>query len=318
MSFRRLPLPSGGRAASVRPRAGARRIGATGMTDQPSLDELRREIDAIDDRIHRELMRRTEVVARVAAVKGGGALALRPGREARILRQLAKRHRGPFPLPALFRMWRELLAGQVAVQGGLSVGVFAPEEAAACRDLARDHFGAATPLRNFQSAGQVIRNVWRRVVSVGVVPVAGGETGEAWWRALGAGGADSPRIVARLPFWEDPPASADPVAAWAIARLAPEETGDDVTIAAVERRGGVSRARLRALLRARGFAARSLATWQDPEQPDRTSYLVEIDGFVRAGLADDPAALGARFGGGEAAVLGAYARPIRLAAARGA
>lgn len=286
------------------------------MTEDSSLDELRREIDILDDRIHDCLMRRTEVVARIAAVKqtDGAALALRPGREASIMRRLARRHAGAFPLPVLLRLWRELLAGGVAVQGGLTVGVFAPERAAACRDLARDHFGAATRVRNFQSARQVIQNVGYGAVSVGVVPVPGGETGDAWWRMLFAGGAGSPCIVAKLPFWEDPPANVDPVAAWAIARLAPEKTGDDVTVAAVERGGAVSRARLRADLRSRGFAARTLATWQDREKPDRISYLVEIDGFVEAGE-EDEAALGARFGGGEAALLGAYARPIRLAAA---
>ena len=287
------------------------------MIEDSSLDELRREIDILDDRIHDCLMRRTEVVGRIAAAKktDGAALALRPGREASILRRLARRHAGAFPLPVLLRLWRELLAGAVAVQGGLTVGVFAPERAAACRDLARDHFGAATRVRNFQSARQVIQNVGHGAVSVGVVPVPGGETGDAWWQMLFAGGAGSPCIVAKLPFWENPPASADPVAAWAIARLAPEKTGDDVTVAAVERGGAVSRARLRADLRSRGFAARTLATWQDREKPDRISYLVEIDGFVEVGE-DDEAALGARFGGGEAALLGAYARPIRLAAAR--
>ena len=286
------------------------------MIEDSSLDGLRREIDALDDRIHDSLMRRAEVVGRIAAVKkdGGAALALRPGREAFILRRLAARHAGAFPLPVLMRLWRELLAGTVAVQGGLTVGVFAPEQAASCRDLARDHFGAATPVRNFQSARQTIQNVGRGVVSVGVVPVPGGETDDAWWQMLFAG-ADAPRIVAKLPFWEDPPASADPVAAWAVARLAPEETGDDVTVAAIERGGGVSRARLRADLRARGFAARTLAARQDPDRPDRISYLVEIDGFVDAsggGLS----ALGARFGGGEAALLGAYARPVRVATRR--
>ena len=284
------------------------------MTDDRSLDDLRREIDAIDDRIHDELMRRTEIVGRVAALKrrGDAALALRPGREALILRRLAARHSGAFPLPVLLRMWRELLAGQVAIQSGLSIGVLAPEGEAPCRDLARDHFGAATPLRAFHSPGQVIQNVWRGTVSVGVVPVPDGESGEAWWRLLVSRRADAPRIVAKLPFWRDESADSDPAAAWAVARLAPEETGDDTTVAAVERSGGMSRDRLRDDLRASGLSAQIFAVRYDPDKPERASYLVAAEGFLSA---DAPAlaALSARLGGdSETAVLGSYARPIRL------
>ena len=39
------------------------------MTNDLSLDDLRREIDEIDDQLHDLLMRRTEIVGRVGAVK---------------------------------------------------------------------------------------------------------------------------------------------------------------------------------------------------------------------------------------------------------
>ena len=114
------------------------------MTNDLSLDDLRREIDEIDDQLHDLLMRRTEIVGRVGAVKrleSTPGLALRPGREAEIIRRIVNRHKGPFPLEVLVRIWRELLSAQVAVQGQYSIGVFAPEDVAAYRDLGRDQFG---------------------------------------------------------------------------------------------------------------------------------------------------------------------------------
>ena len=82
------------------------------MTESP-LDQLRREIDAIDDDLHRLIIRRSEVVGRIALAKasngGGGTVALRPGREAVVLRRLLERHTGPFPAAALVRLWRELM-----------------------------------------------------------------------------------------------------------------------------------------------------------------------------------------------------------------
>ena len=287
------------------------------MIDDGTLDELRREIDAIDDRIHEQLVRRTEVVGRVADAKkrrDGAALALRPGREAAILRRLAARHSGDFPLPALLRIWRELLAGQVAIQGGLSLGVAAPDGANVFRDLAREHFGAAARMKEYEDTGQLLQDVWRGGVSVGVVPVPDGEPADAWWRGLVAGGRDAPRIVAEIPFWRGGADGSGRPAAWALAKLAPEPTGDDVTVVAIERRGAVSRGRLRGDLRACGLRVETLAVWRHPGRAERASYVVAAEGFLAAAapplaklaeaLADDDL--------GQAAVLGSFARPIRI------
>lgn len=287
------------------------------MIDDGTLDELRREIDAIDDRIHEQLVRRTEIVGRVADAKkrrGGGALALRPGREAAILRRLAARHSGDFPLPALLRIWRELLAGQVAIQGGLSLGVAAPDGANVFHDLAREHFGAAARMKEYEDTGQLLQDVWRGGVSVGVVPVPDGEPADAWWRGLVAGGRDAPRIVAEIPFWRGGADGSERPAAWALAKLAPEATGDDVTVVAIERRGAVSRGRLRGDLRACGLRVETLAVWRHPGRAERASYVVAAEGFLAAdapplaklaeALADDDL--------GQAAVLGSFARPIRI------
>ena len=58
---------------------------------EPTLEALRAEIDAIDEDLHRQLMRRAEVALRIRAAKsanGGEAVFMRPGREAQILRRL--------------------------------------------------------------------------------------------------------------------------------------------------------------------------------------------------------------------------------------
>ena len=54
--------------------------------DSPDLDLLRQEIDAIDGELHGLIGRRATLVDRIAASKQPGGLAMRPGREARVLR----------------------------------------------------------------------------------------------------------------------------------------------------------------------------------------------------------------------------------------
>ncbi|HYZ32124.1 MAG TPA: chorismate mutase, partial [Crenalkalicoccus sp.] len=64
--------------------------------DAAALAALRAEIDTLDDALHDLLMRRAGVVARLAASRAkGDAPALRPGREAAVLRRLLARHAGP-------------------------------------------------------------------------------------------------------------------------------------------------------------------------------------------------------------------------------
>src|ERR1700730_11841719 len=85
-------------------------------SNKPTLDDLRRQIDAIDDQLHDLIMRRTEVVEAIGKEKKDGKVPpSRPGREAIILRRVAARHSGNFPAVALVRMWREMLAATVGM-----------------------------------------------------------------------------------------------------------------------------------------------------------------------------------------------------------
>jgi len=127
------------------------------MPEAPILHEVRAELDALDDALHRMLMQRAEVVDRLrhSGAKPAGT-TLRPGREAAILRRLLATHRGPMPAAALVRIWREILAASVGQQGGFSVAL--PQDAALAR-LAAEHFGGAAPLRQHPSVGGVLRSV---------------------------------------------------------------------------------------------------------------------------------------------------------------
>jgi chorismate mutase len=89
----------------------------------PSLDLLRTEIDSIDIAIHDLIVKRGTIVEDIRKIKNGAGPALRPGREATILRGLAERHRGRFPLPALISLWREMMGGFTHMQEPVTVAV---------------------------------------------------------------------------------------------------------------------------------------------------------------------------------------------------
>ena len=268
-----------------------------------NLDALRREIDEIDTALHDLIMRRASVVEHIAATKGRPASsAMRPGREAEILRRLAARHGGPFPRAALLRIWRELIASLTAMQGPYAIAVYADGADQGCWDLARDHFGSHTDIAAFRSPLDVLARVADGKATQGVLPYPDAQSA-AWWARLG--GVDAPRIVQYLPFAEPGNARGEGLRALVLARVAPEPTGNDRTLLLVETAGATARNAVDAMLARAGVNGRAVAS--QTTAPFLT--LVDAEGFLGetdAGLV----ALAAQDGVRRIATVGAYPVPL--------
>jgi len=281
------------------------------LSSKPTLDDLRRQIDVVDDQVHDLLMRRTEIVEAIGREKKDGRVpAFRPGREAVILRRLVGRHAGRFPAAALVRMWREMLSATVGMQANFAVAVYAPGAAAGYWDLARDHFGSHTPMTAYHSIGQVIRAVTDKQASIGILPMPSEDDAEPWWRFIVSNDASAPRVLARLPFAGrgNARAAGD---ALAVGSGALEPTGDDRSLIVIETRGEVSRARLFSALSASGLDRDFFAVF---EPGGGTALnLVELTDFV---LPDDKRLVNFRGKLGAAVErilsLGSYGAPLAL------
>jgi chorismate mutase / prephenate dehydratase len=283
--------------------------------DSPSLEELRRQIDSIDEVLHQELIRRSaliEDVSRAKAREGSAGSAMRPGREAQILRRLAARHEGRLPLSAILRIWRELINAITALQGPFAVAVCAPQKSVGYWDLARNHFGANTPMTLHVAASVAVRNVVEHSGTIGVLPYPDDETEEPWWLLLATRARSSPlpRVIWRLPFYASPSGRYENLEALVIACLTPEATGDDESVAAFECDLDVSRGRLLDALEAVGLQGRIVTSHEGSGLVGRM-HLVLIDGFVHE---DDPRLKQLAESMNEmllrAEVLGAYPRPM--------
>ena len=280
------------------------------MTQPPrTLDELRRELDAIDDRIHDLIMARADVVAEGSAAKehSKGHGVLRPGREARILRRLVERHRGVFPTASLVRIWRELISASVAQQTPFSAAVFRPEPDPGYWDLAREQFGIHAPMTAHGTPETAIAAVRDGSATVAVVPLPADEEDHDWWADFALDGADGrPNVIWHLPFTgysSGPSAGLEAV----VVSLAPqEESGEDRSIFVFETGAAGALADLNAALEAGGL------------QPDRHVYrevgekglvLVVVDGYIRA---DDPRIAAAAAERARVHALGGYPVPFQI------
>lgn len=275
--------------------------------DDSDLASLRAELDQLDDAIQDLLIRRAEVVQRVAATKPAGVIALRPGREAAILRRLLARHRGGLPPQSIVRIWRELLAATTGMQGRFAIAVCDTDPGRAFTQLAREHFGALTPLTSHRSPAQSVAEVSAGRASLAVLPLPSDteSVAEAWWTALLQ--KDEPRIhvIARLPFYRPRPEGAPAVQALVVAAIAPDPSGDDRSLLGLELDPDTSRARLANSLAAADVSHGGIILRRDPGAP--AVALVEVSGLI----AEQDPRLGRISAAARApVVLGGYAVPI--------
>ena len=172
------------------------------LSEAPSLAELRREIDRIDEAMHGLLMERGEIIDRLIATKQTQETgsAFRPAREADMMRRLVDRHKGTLPLDTAESIWRVIISTFTYVQAPFSVHADLSAGDAAMRDSARFHFGFTVPFVPHADAASVVASVSDSRGDLGLVPAFGVAGAGAWWSALESDSA--PKIIARLPFVE--------------------------------------------------------------------------------------------------------------------
>ena len=205
--------------------------------DQPfpeQLGDIRREIDSVDERLHALLIERGAIIERVLAAKtaaGSKGSAFRPAREAELMKRLAERHSGGYPLDTAENIWRVLVATSTYIQTPYAVHGDLSGDAAAMRESARFHFGFTAPFVTAENAEEVVARVDASAGDLGMVRIdqVAAEAG-AWWSGLA--GAERPKIIARLPFIlrADHPVGA-PV--YVIAKPQSDGLARDVVVAAV-------------------------------------------------------------------------------------
>jgi chorismate mutase len=198
--------------------------------ETPSLTDLRREIDRIDEGMHRLLMERADIIDRLIAVKRSqatGGSAFRPAREAEMMRRLVQRHEGILPLDTVESIWRVIISTFTYVQAPFSVHADLSAGDALMRDSARFHFGFTVPFVPHMGASGVVAAVSESTGDLGLVPAVAVAGAGAWWSALEFDAA--PKIIARLPFVERADHPAD-LPVFVLSRVAADAMATDASV----------------------------------------------------------------------------------------
>ena len=151
--------------------------------DNRSLEEVRVDIDSIDQEIQALISRRAECAQRVAEIKlaevqvarqAGDADAevvyYRPEREAQVLKRIIERNQGPLEGETVAHIFREIMSSCLALEKPLQVAFLGPEgtftQAAAIK-----HFGHAGVCVSQPTIDSVFAQVESGECNYGVVPV---------------------------------------------------------------------------------------------------------------------------------------------------
>ncbi|MDE2028940.1 MAG: chorismate mutase [Alphaproteobacteria bacterium] len=284
--------------------------------DKQALADLRAQIDRIDLALHDLLRNRADIVERVRKLKSKNHLHIRPGREAQMLRALTGRPQGKLPEGLIVRLWREMISAFTLQEGGFKVAVTVPVKEPGLWDMARDYYGAFTPLIEAPSAVAAVKSVIAGKTDVAVVPFPKDGDKDAWWPLLVGDRKSALTVFATLPFEQLKAGrgnARNPApAALAVGKLYPELTGDDrsfVTLQCVH----VPEAEMKRLLAKAGYKVlRMLSHSAGRGASAPVLYLAETEGYV--GRADTrlsrlKAMLGSRLQ--HLAPLGGYAVPLK-------
>lgn len=195
--------------------------------DAPTLGDLRKDIDRIDEAMHRLLMERGQIIDRLISVKKTEETgsAFRPAREADMMRRLVQRHHGILPLDTAESIWRVIIATFTHVQSPFAVHADLSAGDAMMRDSARFHFGFTVPYVPHAGAAGVVEAVSESRGDLGLVPAFATDHSGAWWTALEFD--SSPKIIARLPFIDRPDHPA-PMDVFVVSRAAADAMATEV------------------------------------------------------------------------------------------
>ncbi len=134
-------------------------------------DDIRREIDEIDDAVLALLNRRSACSLRVGALKAkSGAAVFRPGREQMLMEKLLAANPGPLPDEHLRGIYREILSSSRALQRPLRVAYLGPEGTFS-HMAGLEFFGNALHFSPMAHLADIFRAVENHGADLGIVPL---------------------------------------------------------------------------------------------------------------------------------------------------
>lgn len=244
-----------------------------------SLKEMREDIDAIDENIHKLLMKRAEIVSEVGKYKEAlnkgvkGANNIRVDREFDILKSLLFRHQGIFPINSIIRIWREIISASLRLEGEFSVVSYTKKGDLEILKLIEEHYGTYSKLEMVGSPFQALKKVDDGKATIAVLSLLPDNENRYWWTNI----SSKLKVITRLPMMKDlAVANADAVV---LSKSEYTPTNSDASLIKFETKKSMSKTSFKSAVLAMGFK------WNNFEgsstiETGRIVHLVSVDEYV--------------------------------------
>ena len=124
-----------------------------------NLEQIRNDIDSVDQQIQELLNRRAtlaEAVAKAKFASEENPLFYRPEREAQVLRKVMERNQGPLSDATMARLFREIMSACLALEAPQSIAFLGPE-GTYTHSAVLKHFGKDAVVRPLPTIVEVFR-----------------------------------------------------------------------------------------------------------------------------------------------------------------
>ncbi len=136
-----------------------------------TLDELRKQIDEVDQELVALLNRRAAIVVEVGRLKNAsGSPIYAPDREKAVFEKVCRANKGPLPNKALVAIYRELMSGSFALERPLRIAYLGPEGSYS-HLAAVEKFGLSVEYEAVANINGVFDEVSREHADFGIVPI---------------------------------------------------------------------------------------------------------------------------------------------------
>jgi len=136
-----------------------------------NLDDLRKKINEIDEKLVELLNERTRTVVEIGKIKANqGIEPYDPGREKKVLERVQQLNAGPLDAAALKAIYREIMSSALALERQVKVAYLGPA-ATFSHSAARSKFGTSVEYVACETVADVFSAVQTQEANYGVVPI---------------------------------------------------------------------------------------------------------------------------------------------------
>ena len=250
---------------------------------QEKLNNFRKQIDALDDKIIEALKERSKIVEQVGELKKaqtGNICYVRPGREASMIKDIyAKFAKEKFSGAAAVNIWRNIIAASTNIEQTLTISYPAgTHDSESLYWLAREYFGGYSEFKKSAGALRSVSDVAEGLAKIAILPMPKEQDDNPWWINLAEKPEPRPNIFANLPLVYDVEREMDGEFAFAVSYVPNENSGDDACYVVLKCVNPISIHGIRELFSKLGANATKLGDFTLSN--DINYYFASFDGFM--------------------------------------